>query len=98
MAAPLLWHFTVSHFNEKARWALDFKHIPHVRRALFFSYLPRTLWRTRQPSLPVLILDGIADSTRIIAALEQLQPDGFSVADLTAAALFYPLVQPPESP
>src|SRR5262249_57093594 len=34
----------------------------------------------------------------------ELQPsgylvgDGFSVADLTAAALFYPLVQPPEFP
>src|SRR6059058_1859108 len=34
MALPVLWHFTVSHFNEKARWALDFKRVPHVRRAL----------------------------------------------------------------
>jgi len=77
MAFPVLWHFTVSHFNEKVRWALDFKRIPHVRRALFFSYLARTLWATRQPALPVLVLDGkaIADSTRIIEALERLQPE-----------------------
>ena len=27
MALPVLWHFTVSHFNEKARWALDFKRV-----------------------------------------------------------------------
>ena len=77
MALPVLWHFTVSHFNEKVRWALDFKRIPHIRRALFFSYLPRTLWATGQPALPVLVLDGkaIADSTRIMEALERLQPE-----------------------
>src|SRR6266404_6322264 len=31
---PVLWHFPISHYNEKARWALDWKGIPHVRRAL----------------------------------------------------------------
>ena len=25
--APLLWHFPISHFNEKVRWALDWKGI-----------------------------------------------------------------------
>ena len=34
MPVPVLWHFTFSHFAEKARWALDFKGVPHVRRAL----------------------------------------------------------------
>ena len=29
---PVLWHFPISHYNEKARWALDWKRIPHVRR------------------------------------------------------------------
>jgi hypothetical protein len=29
----VLWHIEVSHHNEKVRWALDFKHVPHVRRA-----------------------------------------------------------------
>jgi hypothetical protein len=25
MDTPLLWHVPLSHFNEKARWALDYK-------------------------------------------------------------------------
>lgn len=29
MQTPLLWHFAISHFTEKARWALDWKGIPH---------------------------------------------------------------------
>ncbi|TMB22893.1 MAG: glutathione S-transferase family protein, partial [Deltaproteobacteria bacterium] len=76
MAPPVLWHFPISHFNEKARWALDWKRIPHVRRALALSYVPRALWTTGQMKLPILLLDGqaIADSTRIIEALERLQP------------------------
>src|SRR5258705_41123 len=94
MALPVLWHFTVSHFNEKVRWALDFKLIPHVRRALLPVAHLLKIWRmTGQTAVPVL------------ARIEpELQPSGylvgdvFSVADLTAAALFYPLVQPPEFP
>ena len=31
---PVLWHLKVSHYNEKARWALDYKGVPHARRAL----------------------------------------------------------------
>ena len=31
-----LHQFPFSHYNEKARWALDWKGVPHVRR----SYLP----------------------------------------------------------
>ena len=33
MATPVLYHIEVSHYNEKARWALDYKRIPHVRKA-----------------------------------------------------------------
>ncbi len=77
MSYPILWHFPVSHFAEKARWALDWKRIPHVRRALGVGYVPRAFWATGQLRLPILFLDGtaIADSTRIIAALEGLAPD-----------------------
>jgi glutathione S-transferase len=73
----VLWHFPISHFNEKARWALDWKRIAHVRRALTFGYLPRALWATGRGTLPILFLDGkaIGDSTRIIEALERFQPD-----------------------
>ena len=77
MTTPLLWHFPISHFNEKARWALDWKGIPHVRRTLGPDYLPRVWWATRRGTLPVLWLDGkaIGDSTRIIEALEQRWPE-----------------------
>ncbi len=53
---PVLWHFPISHYNEKARWALDWKGIPHVRRALAMSYVPRALWTTGQAKLPILHL------------------------------------------
>jgi glutathione S-transferase len=77
-APPILWQFRHSHFNEKARWALDWKGLRHLRRSLLPGlHIPRVLWMTGQKSLPVLRLDGrvIADSTRIIAALETLRPD-----------------------
>jgi glutathione S-transferase len=76
-AIPLLWHFPVSHYNEKARWALDWKGVPHRRKALFVDYIPRAFLRTGQLSLPILILDGkaVPDSTQIIAAVEKRWPD-----------------------
>jgi glutathione S-transferase len=78
MSLPILWHFPFSHYAEKARWALDFKGVAHVRRALVPGlHYPRVWWATRQATVPVLILDGkpIADSSRIIAALEAYQPE-----------------------
>lgn len=76
MTVPVLWHFPISHYNEKVRWALDYKHIPHIRRALFLDYLPKALWKTGQPTLPVIIWDGcaMADSTRIISEIERRYP------------------------
>jgi glutathione S-transferase len=73
---PLLWHIPVSHFNEKVRWALDFKRIAHKRRVLGPNYLFRAWRATRQGALPILWLDGkpLHDSTRIIAALEERWP------------------------
>jgi glutathione S-transferase len=77
MVTPVLWHFQGSHFNEKVRWALDFKEIPHRRRALGGSYLPRAWWRTGRATLPVLLFEGraVGDSTHIIELLERLRPD-----------------------
>src|SRR3954465_9393951 len=78
-ATPVLWHLRISHYNEKARWALDFKHVAHVRRepppGLHLIY---ALALTRRSSrLPILKLDDrtIFDSTRIIAELERRVPD-----------------------
>ena len=78
MTPPVLWQFRFSHFNEKARWALDWKGIAHVRRSLLPGFhVPRVLWTTGQRSLPVLVLDRetIHDSTRIIERLERLRPE-----------------------
>jgi glutathione S-transferase len=77
MDTPLLWHIPLSHYNEKVRWALDYKGIAHQRRVLGPDYLIRVWRATSQGKLPVLWLDGraIADSTRIIAALEEHYPE-----------------------
>jgi hypothetical protein len=36
---PLLWHIPLSHYSEKARWALDYKRIAHHRQVLGPDYL-----------------------------------------------------------
>jgi glutathione S-transferase len=78
VGAPVLWHLKVSHYNEKARWALDHKRVPHVRRAALpgrHGAVARRL--TGGKTFPVLVLDGqaIGDSTRIIEVLERRYPD-----------------------
>jgi glutathione S-transferase len=77
-ATPVLWHLKVSHYNEKARWALDYKRIPHLRRAATpgrHAKIARRLGGGR--TFPVLELDGkaLGDSTLIIEALERRQPE-----------------------
>jgi glutathione S-transferase len=78
---PTLWHIAISHFNEKARWALDYKEVPHSRRAVALpgSHVPAALWLTRgdNHTFPVLEIGGrgIGDSTEIIAALEERCPE-----------------------
>jgi glutathione S-transferase len=75
---PVLWHLKVSHYNEKARWALDYKGVAHIRRAVVpgrHSAVAKQL--SDGDTLPVLVLDGraIGDSTRIIEALEARHPE-----------------------
>jgi glutathione S-transferase len=77
---PVLWHIEISNFNEKARWALDYKGIPHVRKAPMpgaHGIYARRLTRGGARTFPVLQLEGqaIGDSTAIIAALEEYQPE-----------------------
>jgi glutathione S-transferase len=172
---PLLWHIWISHYSEKARWALDFKRVPHRRRAMpggFHMIAALALSHGEVYTFPILELDGeelgpplrllgfhemVRDPERlsalmdpflpppargsqvardlaarfssaftgvrygvrneeraeqarreVVAALDRLEAeldgteflagDRFSVADLTAAALFYPLVLPPQGP
>ncbi|MDX2170949.1 MAG: glutathione S-transferase [Deltaproteobacteria bacterium] len=78
MTLPLLHHFRLSHYNEKARWALDFKGVRHRRRA----YLPGLhmaplLLLSGQRQVPVL-RDGAATvvgSAAIVDHLERTHPD-----------------------
>jgi glutathione S-transferase len=76
VSAPVLWQYNFSNFNEKARWALDFKGVSHVRRSLLPGG-PRAMAFSRRGTLPVLDLGGerIVDSTHIIAALERHFPE-----------------------
>jgi glutathione S-transferase len=77
---PTLWQIDISHYAEKARWALEYKGIDHGRRNLLpGSHIPIALFLTRgaQPTVPILTIEGrtIGDSTEIIAALEARYPD-----------------------
>lgn len=77
MAGITLHQFLFSHFNEKARWALDFKGVQHERR----SYLPgphmaRLKKLSGRTQTPVLTVAGevICGSAAIIDVLEARFP------------------------
>lgn len=75
---PILWQLPVSHFNEKVRWALDYKGIEHERCSVVPGYHQFKAWRlSGGKTLPVLELQGrrIRNSSDIVAALEQYKPD-----------------------
>lgn len=75
---PVLWQLRISHFNEKARWALDYKRVPHRRRSLAPGpHATRSRRLGGRGTTPVLEIDGevIGDTTEIVAKLEQRNPD-----------------------
>jgi glutathione S-transferase len=75
---PVLWHLQISHYNEKVRWALDYKRIPHARRSMMPGVHQLILKRKAGVvRSPVLEVDGraIADSSAILQALEQRFPE-----------------------
>jgi glutathione S-transferase len=77
---PTLWQLDISHYSEKARWALDHKGVAYRRRApLPGGHMAVALWLTRggEKTLPILQLDGrtVGDSTAIVAALEARYPE-----------------------
>ena len=77
-AVPVLWQIRFSHFNEKARWTLDYKGIAHRRRsALPGLHVIRARRLYGGDAFPVLVLNGkvINDSSRIIDTAERLHPD-----------------------
>jgi glutathione S-transferase len=77
---PTLWHIEISHFSEKARWALAYKGVEHKRRApVPGAHIPVALFLTRgtHKTFPIIQIDGqtFGDSTDVIAALEDRFPD-----------------------
>ncbi len=76
---PVLWQLELSHYNEKVRWALDYKRVPHIRRSLLPGLHALKAKRLTGGTIttPVLTLDGrsIGDSTRIIGAIEERWPE-----------------------
>src|SRR5215216_2008852 len=75
---PVLWHLEISHYNEKVRWALDYKSVAHVRRAVTPALQELTARRLHAGrTVPVLEMNGhaIRDSTKIIEAIERRWPE-----------------------
>src|SRR5206468_1632216 len=81
-----------SPWSERLRWALEWKRVPYTRRAYQPLAGEEELRRTTGIStVPVLLADGevVGDSD---AALEWLEGDGFTRADLTVASMLAGLV------
>jgi len=77
-ASVVLHQFRFSHYNEKARWGLDWKGVPHARVTyLPGPHAPQIGRLSGQSMTPVLVLDGevIAGSARILDALEKRFPE-----------------------
>jgi glutathione S-transferase len=73
-----LYQFEFSHFCEKARWALDYKGLPHERKNLLPGLHARVARKlASNSSLPILVDDGavVQDSSSIITFLDQKYPD-----------------------
>jgi glutathione S-transferase len=78
MATPELFQFRVSHFNEKARWALDLKGIEHIRHSLVPGpHKPKIKKLSGQEQVPVLCMNGkvVAGSNAIIDFVERERPE-----------------------
>jgi glutathione S-transferase len=96
MAQVILHQFPYSHFNDKARWALAYKDIPHERRNyLPGPHIPAIRRLSGQPQTPVLEWDGevIAGSAAVIEYLEARVPQpALLPADPDARAMARELV------
>lgn len=78
MASIRLFQFQSSHFNEKARWGLDWKGVDHERVSLMPGPHVRTMRKlTGATQTPALVDDGevIPGSTAILEHLERRFPE-----------------------
>jgi len=75
---PVLWQLQISHYNEKVRWALDYKRIPHVRRSMLPGVHRLMVRRLAGvDTSPVLTIggEGIGDSSAILQEIEKRWPE-----------------------
>jgi len=75
-----LYHLTISHFSEKARWALDYKGLEYRSRVLTPGYHMLTTRRVaRSRTVPVLVDHDtdtvLSESTDILHYLDRIRPD-----------------------
>ena len=57
-SAIVLHQFPYSHYNEKVRWALDLKRVPHRRRSVLPGpHMAQVRRLTGRTQTPVLVLD-----------------------------------------
>jgi glutathione S-transferase len=78
MSTPELFQFRVSHFNEKARWTLDYKGVRHIRHSLLPGpHKPRVQKISGQGQVPVLKIGAqmVVGSAAIIDRLELDHPN-----------------------
>lgn len=78
MARITLYQLPASHYNEKARWALDLKRVPHDRVSLLPGpHAPFMKWRSGRTQTPVLVDGGevVAGSAAILTHLERRFPE-----------------------
>ena len=75
---PVLWQLQISHYNEKVRWALDHKRIPHTRRSMLpgvHQLIAKRLTGTVYSPVLTIGEQRIGDSTAILQALEARWPE-----------------------
>ena len=75
-----LYHLFVSHFSEKARWALDYKGLPYRSRTLVPGAHILTARRVAGTSTVPVLSDSetkvvVSDSTDILHYLDRMRPD-----------------------
>lgn len=78
MSLPELWQFRFSIYPEKARWALDYKAVPHVRRSVLPGpHVLQLMPRFGQKAMPVLCHQGhvLKESASVLEYLERTYPN-----------------------
>ncbi len=74
-----LWQLNYSHYNEKARWGLDHKAVPHIRKSFMPPLQARPVQKlTGQRQVPVVRFDNgevVNGSAEILAQLDTRYPE-----------------------